>query len=788
MMNIFFNKLYKNDRRINSYIALPYRQGVRKEDMCAVVFQNGSAVPCQERVTAIYPDGSVKFSFVRFICELPANKGAVLEVRNMMTCEALKERRKTGLEIIRGDGISCIKNGKIELVLQDYGCSIFESVKTSGKLYEAECFKGPVLKSDERVYSKIRLGSWTVAEEGDVLVRMKTQGEFSDSCFKFEVNVSIAAESESADVSFRLINASEDKHHIKSLVFAVSKEEANYDGLSFEELNRDTIGDSTGCGDLSGTFNVEALYTTTGTAELSKIEKDIILSDRNIRTMVGKSNYKTKFTISGNGTPVQYLVDADYLIGEANEHFAEVFYGTFFADRTDAGGGVCGTVFQAQQNFPKAVRADENGIYLFLVPEDSEKIVMMGGMSREQKFSLLFHDSNMPIEEIDDISLRYQMPDRPYLKPEEFDKAGVFPDIFTYPDNWDEDVEIAIVAKTDDHARAYGMLNFGDAPDPNYTAQGRGNGKLVWSNNEYDYPHACAMQYARTGERRFLDYCIAAASHWMDVDVCHYSNNPLNIGGQWEHTAGHCENGLMVCSHEWVEGLLDYYHFTGDERGLETALGIGDNVLRLLDTPMYQKPGEINARETGWALRSLTALYIETGDDKWISKCDRIVNQFIEWKETYGEWIAPYTDNTLIRTGFMISVAVGSLMRYYREFPSDSLKKLILDAIDDLVENAMLPYGLFYYKELPSLNRLGTNTLLLEAMAIGYELTGNTDYLKAGLKTFQREIRTQPAKAGGAKRHIEDAVIVGNTSPKSFAQTFIPLTTFYVSVLKEKLI
>ena len=96
----------------------------------------------------------------------------------------------------------------------------------------------------------------------------------------------------------------------------------------------------------------------------------------------------------------------------------------------------------------------------------------------------------------------------------------------------------------------------------------------------------------------------------MDVDVCQYSKNPLRIGGQWEHTAGQCKNGKMVCSHEWVEGVIDYYHFTGDERGLETAISIGDNILRLLDTPMYAKPGEANARETGRALRALVPLYV----------------------------------------------------------------------------------------------------------------------------------------------------------------------------------
>lgn len=30
---------------------------------------------------------------------------------------------------------------------------------------------------------------------------------------------------------------------------------------------------------------------------------------------------------------------------------------------------------------------------------------------------------------------------------------------------------------------------------------------------------------------------------------------------------------------------------------------------------MYAKPGEANARETGWALRALVALYVETRDE-----------------------------------------------------------------------------------------------------------------------------------------------------------------------------
>ena len=142
----------------------------------------------------------------------------------------------------------------------------------------------------------------------------------------------------------------------------------------------------------------------------------------------------------------------------------------------------------------------------------------------------------------------------------------------------------------------------------------------------------------------------------------------------------------------------------------------------------------------------------------------------------------------MIRTGFMIAVAVGSLMRYYREFPSVSLRTMILAAIDDLVENATLPYGLFYYKELPSLSRNGNNPLLLEALAIGYELTGNVKYLKPGIKTFKRELETQASGSNGAKIHREDAVLWGSGGTKHFAQGFIPFTTFYTALLREGLI
>ena len=76
-------------------------------------------------------------------------------------------------------------------------------------------------------------------------------------------------------------------------------------------------------------------------------------------------------------------------------------------------------------------------------------------------------------------------------------------------------------------------------------------------------------------------------------------------------------------------------------------------------------------------------------------------------------------------------------MRYYREFPRQDIKEMLIRAVDDLIENCLMDSGLFYYKELPSLARLGNNTLLLESLAIAYELTGDKKYLAPGLETFK---------------------------------------------------
>lgn len=784
-MKIRFDKLYRYDRTMeHCSIAIPVKKGELHSLEEVQILDGDKVLPIQKKITSRHQDGSIRYMFLRFMADLPAN------AKKEFDCEfhCRDKNTYTGIHVEQTkDGIMVDSDG-LRFSLKNHSGHLFEKLEDGSRVYTAGQFLGPVLKTDEEEYG-VMFHTWTVEEEGPIYAALKAEGTcVGTRDIRFECIVTAYAGKPWVNVSCRIINTTDEELHLASLVFAVKNHETDSytPGLLCRESGNKA--DSTGCGDVptdnSGNFG--PVFNTNGIKELSMIEERI--GKDTIRTCVGRSNYKTSFTIARDGLPVSSVIDAKLLISEANEHFGEVMYGTFFADVTDGSGGVCATIFQAQQNYPKAVMADKTGIYIMLVPENINRVVMASGMSREQKFLLHFHGADETLCEIDNRSLIYQMPDTPHILPEIFKEAEVMPDIFVDKDKINYDVEISLVGKADGHTRAYGMMNWGDAPDPGYTSQGRGQGRLVWTNNEYDYPHAMYLMYAKTGTRRFFDYANVAASHWMDVDICHYSSNPLRLGGQWEHTMGHCGAGIMVCSHEWVEGLLDCWHFTGNERALRTALGIGENVLRLLETPMYQTSGESNARETGWALRTLTALYLETWDEKWIGKCEWIVGHFKEWIEEYGEWIAPYTDNTAIRVGFMISVAVGSLMRYYRAFPSENLKRMILSAVDDLVDNCLMDNGLFYYKELPSLNRNGNNTLLLEAMTIGYELTGEKRYLEYGKRTFWHSIHSSVPSALGNKKIEEDAVLVGNTGTKGFAQCFIPLSVYYTAMTKEGLL
>lgn len=680
-------------------IAFPLGKGkVFDEGKIVVRDESEKAYPTQSIVTARWKDGSVKWVYVDFLCDLPANRDITYYI-----CFDGEEGGE-----------------KLPYTL-DGGTLSFEC---GGEKFSFGRDTDFYLNGNRGILK----GEWNVLRNGAVTSVFKNEGSFGTIDFQLILQSFKACPWVKADL--RLINRSNSEfEYLKRLSYRV---------------------ENNGCD----------------------------------RFTIGTSNYLTKYE---EGADIEKRIDAEYLLYDANEHLPETFYGTFFGDSSGENKGTAVSVFQAYQNFPSGIKINGSGMNIDILSAETEPIKFFRGMAKTSTVFIHKH-KGLPKEEINLRSLMFQMPDKGIIPSEVFEESGIFPHIFIEKGLRVKQVETALVSKFDSRGRAYGFIHWGDNIDYHYTRQGRGMGRSVWCNNEYDFGHAAFLFYARTGLRRALDSMLVSVRHQIDVDIIHSSDDPLRLDGQVTHSADHI-SGKVEISHEWVEGILDYYHNTADKDAFDTAVKMGENIIRHLKEPRYQKKGGVNARETGWALRSLCALYEETGDEKWLEPCSRVAEHFFAWKEEFGGWLAPYTDNTIIRVPFMISIAIISLMRYYSICKDEKIKEMMIDAADDLVENAYLESGYFYYKELPSLKRNAGNTTLLEALVIAYELTGKASYLNYGFETFKGAVGGGSYTAlSFGKKAEEDALVISGNSSKGVGQSFIPLMKYYAACCKAGII
>jgi len=728
MGKLTFNKFANFNRKKEPVnVSIPFEKGALRSIACLKITDDKKeTIKSQVRALGLWDDGSIKWAKVDFLADLPANKGVIYDYAITNEPKIVDPQAAT----IYMDGDTLVAdNFCMSLAFNNKaGEKPFRSFSREHFKLEEHQIDGPYLLDETGArHAAILSEPWTVEEDGPIFVKLSAKGKHGDSGFMdFIISVIIYTNTPWFEIQYRIINRLEPEYtHIKKIAL----------DLHFNESQCET----------------RALATSN------------YLS--NIRTETGEQD-------------LQFMIDADYLLYDANEHIPEVFYGTFFADWNSKKGGICATHYQAYQNFPKALKVSKKTLSIDILPEEYGRLKYYRGMAKRHSIFLHLHRGDEPIEAINKRSLMLQQMDKPILPAYVYEQSGCFPNFFAK--NKNVTFESSLINMADNRGKAFGILHWGDCPDSGYSQQGRGGGANVWTNNEYDFPYAAIKLYARSGVRRMLDYALVAGAHLADIDVCHYDPDPLRHGAQIEHSKDHVTGNVEI-SHEWVEGLLAYYHQTGDSFAYDAAIGIGQNIMRHLDEPKYHKKGEINARETGWALRALIALYRETNDAHWLTHADFIVSHFTDWKEIYGGWFAPYTDHTVVRVPFMISVAVASLIRYYRVKPREDVKAMIIDAMEDLIDNAILENGLFYYKDLPSLDKAGRNPIVLEALACAYELTGDEKYLRAGIPTFMKYVN-QPDAGRGKKEKIEDGILMTGNGPKRFAQAFYPLTYYYYHV------
>ncbi|MBT5832664.1 MAG: hypothetical protein HOH77_20940 [Candidatus Latescibacteria bacterium] len=734
MSTIHFDKISMYDREMEPVsLGIPFAQGQLKQVSDFGILNGDVAVSAQTDVTGRWDDGSIKWLIAHFGADLPGNRAQDLT----FVWDGSVARPIADLAVSVSEQTDRVEvdTGMLNVTFAK-GVNWFRDVEVNGKVwFGSDAFSGFDILDDSGNRFAADVSDIEVVESGPIRALIELSGKHigeSGVLFDFRIVVEAWAGKPFLRVDYQFVNR-EDLDHV----------------------------------------------------DLTAIELGFSASGSDVRTALGEGNYRTGVKEGES----ERILNAESIIYQGVEHVLEVFYGDFCADWCDGEKGVCVTPFQAHQNFPKGLKVHNGGIDVGILPEGEGPIKVLQGVAKTHRLQLYFHDNSMSLDEMVVQSLQFQYPDVAMLPEAWYRDSGVWEDLF--PDHKCQRIEARIIDIADGRNRGLGMMHWGDGPDQGYTQQGRGQGNLVWTNNEYDFPHCMFLYFAKMGERRFRDAGLVAAQHWMDVDICHYSKDPLKMGGQVIHTTGHVTGGVTP-SHEWTEGLLDFYHLTGKREAYDKAIGIADNVLRQLASPKFSKLGGSQARETGWAMRGLIAVYNETKDEKYLDACKLIAEQFLAWRAEYGSFLAPYTSHTQVRVPFMIAIAVNALYRYYEATGDDRIPHLIVEEMGDVLDHCVLADGRFFYKELSSLHRRSDFTLQMEALAYAYRLSGETRFRDHILMMMKAMVKRGFGGSRGGKRIVKD--LVGDTvlfdgpGPKGFAFFYISFMVAYKTLADEGLL
>lgn len=753
MHELFFEKISKYDRPYEPVsVSFPFAEGKLRDPNLLVIREKDRILPIQTKVLARWKDDSIKWLLVHLQPDLPGNacKKLQFEILGSSPVPAMPE---TAVKVNKTTRGIILNTGPLSFLVSNRGFFPVSEIMLNGKrLWDKEPFSGFKMSCGERELCSAPTPVELSLEEAGplravVLIRGKHLAASGKEFIDFRGRITAYAGKPYIEVEHWFLHCEDEKElQLRGLL------------LDFRP----------------------------------------VCSSKKAQMALGEGYYLTG--IQENDKSLEMAITADTLLYQSNEHFEDCFYGDFWVDWRKENAGLAASIHQAHQNFPKKLRTTPEGIDCWLFPDDTAPATLYQGMSKSHRLMLYFHDGNLSLEDICSRSLQFQLPDHPAL-PKEWYRANNPWGMDLFPDKIPDSLLVRLVQLHDSRPAGLGMFNFGDTASADYTDQGRGHGAEVWVNNEYDHAHACMLFYALTGERRMLESGIAAARHWIEVDLCHKSDDPLRSGGLIEHSAHHVTAGAIPRvtippgvspSHEWVEGLLDYYHFTGRREGLEAALSVAENVMRHLKKPCMCEPGATQVRESGWALRTLVAIGMETYGERFLSHAKRVADQLIRWNKDFGEMLlAPYTSHSMPRVPFMISIAVNSLARYVLIEDDKRIKDLIIHAMDDLLENCLGPGGVMCYKELPSLRRLCPTPHTIESLAYAYRFSGNRRYLQVAARQLASMLDSGDRALSVDRRFLlkkrieDDAVIRGWGTGQDFAMYYTSLIIFSAIASKE---
>jgi len=747
-------------------IAIPFAKGeLYKESLQNPSIQDNdnTCLPSQFYVTSSYSDGSIRFLLCTFLANFKKNSASTFYFSDSSISNCVFD--SVSIETL-ADKTLMISNNQLSVGLSSGKGKPFTRIEYSNLLLEADYIDGPLLYDENGAIFcfEIDENGWDVIDSGPVKTTVRGKGRHINNdggrWFSGVLTITVYAMNSYIFLEHQIIN---------------TVEGSKSDGKTSMDITNDQAGLK-----YDTNFPVEVI---SGLEFILHLPKE--LCEKRLIT----SSFNPVIERAMNAEVLTKVIGADTIIDTPNEMFPEVLFSVFGCDWETPSFGVCSSIYQAYQNFPKAISATATDVVLSLFPRSYASLAIPQGVAKTSRFHLYFHQPGISDSSLIDHLLRLEMPPVGFVENQSYLESGVFaPYIsaqFHYP------TERFLYRFVDSRAKGLGFLHFGDGPEWEYVKQGRSKGRDIWINNEYDMPHNFYVLFARSGDRRYFDYFLASVRHWMDVDYCHYSEQPFHEGLLYTHSVDHV-SGQPVPSHQWVEGFLDYFHATGDPSGLEIAMSIGSHLTEMIQLPMYMKPGFIEPRELGWTLRTFLALYNETHDQHYLGICKPIIDTYCRWADEYGTWTSPYPDNYMDRVPFMIHVGVVGLYQYNKLCPTTRVESTLLKVIDDVRKECFHSQtNMFMGKQHPSIRYQNLNGMVLETMVIGYELTKDNSYLEVALGMFSWITRENPPPIydfSKVKRDDFTVIYTCPVGPKRCAQSLLPMLHYYSAIMKEGLL
>jgi hypothetical protein len=314
------------------------------------------------------------------------------------------------------------------------------------------------------------------------------------------------------------------------------------------------------------------------------------------------------------------------------------------------------------QTFPCAIDASSDAITVGWLPADvSAPHELQGGEAKT--FTAVAGFDGQALAHVHEPQVVYPPADWvcateavPFLLPRDTDRDGLFDAVA----GLGLDRDVGFVAKRE-RADEYGWRNFGDMPADHESAFRPPDDPFVSHyNNQYDAIAGFAMQFLRTGDRRWWQLMHDLARHVRDIDIYHtIEDKAAYSGGLFWHTAHYIDAGLSThrtypaggptgggpsAEHNYNIGLMLHSFLTGDEASREAAIGLGRWVIHMDDgrrtvfrwlsrsptghasfTNGFHGPG----RGAGHSVLACIVAHRLSGDAEYLAKADELIRRTI---------------------------------------------------------------------------------------------------------------------------------------------------------------